>query len=109
MGATYNSKLLTLNARFSGNYQHVSVGMYPPFDYFEHRRACVIKQRQRDARFESLPDLYKGPLTSHQRSILDAPIASLVHDVHSGTLSARSSSGHGWPRGKPSGRRGLTG
>jgi len=62
--------------------------MYPPFDYFEHRRACVIKQRQRDARFESLPDLYKGPLTSHQRSILDAPIASLVHDVHSGTLSA---------------------
>ncbi len=37
--ATYNSKLLTLNARFSGNYQHVSVGMYPPFDYFEHRRA----------------------------------------------------------------------
>merc|ERR1711939_695318 len=85
---TYNSKLMTLNARFSGNYQHVIVGMYPPFDYFEHRRACAIKQRQRDARFESLPDLYKGPLTSHQRSILDAPIASLVHDVHSGTLSA---------------------
>ncbi|KAK5228667.1 hypothetical protein LTR72_002552 [Exophiala xenobiotica] len=61
--------------------------MYPPFDYFEHRRACVIKQRQRDARFESLPDLYKGPLTSQQRSILDAPIASLVADVHKGTLS----------------------
>ncbi|EXJ83440.1 hypothetical protein A1O1_07063 [Capronia coronata CBS 617.96] len=61
--------------------------MYPPFDYFEHRRACVIKQRQRDARFESLPDTYKGPLTSQQRAILDAPIASLVNDVHNGTVS----------------------
>ncbi|KAI1609507.1 amidase signature domain-containing protein [Exophiala viscosa] len=61
--------------------------MYPPLDYFEHRRACVIKQRQRDARFESLPDSYKGPLTSKQRSILNAPIASLVGDVHNGTLS----------------------
>lgn len=47
----------------------------------------VIKQRQRDARFESLPDPYKGPLTSQQRSILNAPIASLVSDVHNGTLS----------------------
>ncbi|KAJ9605734.1 hypothetical protein H2200_009583 [Cladophialophora chaetospira] len=61
--------------------------MYPPFDYFEHRRACVIKQRQRDARFSSLPDAYKGSLTSQQRSILNAPIASLVSDVHSGALS----------------------
>ncbi|KAK4943370.1 hypothetical protein LTR10_017044 [Elasticomyces elasticus] len=61
--------------------------MYPPLDYFEHRRACVIKQRQRDARFESLPDPYKGPLTSQQRSILNTPIASLVSDVHNGTLS----------------------
>ncbi|KIW19045.1 hypothetical protein PV08_03335 [Exophiala spinifera] len=61
--------------------------MNPPFDYFEHRRACVIKQRQRDARFESLPDVYKGPLTSHQRSILNAPIATLVQDVHSGNIS----------------------
>lgn len=49
--------------------------------------SSVIKQRQRDARFESLPDVYKGPLTSHQRSILNAPIATLVQDVHSGTLS----------------------
>ncbi|KIW84689.1 hypothetical protein Z517_00077 [Fonsecaea pedrosoi CBS 271.37] len=61
--------------------------MYPPFDYFEHRRACIIKQRQRDARFESLPDPYKGPLTSQQRSILNAPIAQLVRDVHNGALS----------------------
>ncbi|KIX08056.1 uncharacterized protein Z518_02711 [Rhinocladiella mackenziei CBS 650.93] len=61
--------------------------MYPPFDYFEHRRACVIKQRQRDARFESLPDPYKGPLTSQQRSILNAPIASLVNDVQNSILS----------------------
>ncbi|KIW30772.1 uncharacterized protein PV07_02474 [Cladophialophora immunda] len=61
--------------------------MYPPFDYFEHRRACVIKQRHRDARFDSLPDPYRGPLTSQQRSILNAPIAQLVRDVHDGTLS----------------------
>src|SRR6201999_1504577 len=47
----------------------------------------VIKQRQRDARFSSLPDPYKGPFTSQQRSILAAPIASLVSDVQSGTLS----------------------
>ncbi|ETI27130.1 hypothetical protein G647_09812 [Cladophialophora carrionii CBS 160.54] len=61
--------------------------MYPPFDYFEHRRACVIKQRQRDARFASLPDPYRGPLTTSQRSILSAPISQLVSDVQSGHLS----------------------
>lgn len=47
----------------------------------------VIKQRQRDARFESLPDTYSGPLTSQQISILNTPIASLVHDVQNAVLS----------------------
>lgn len=47
----------------------------------------MIKQRQRDARFDSLPDPYKGPLTSQNRSILDAPIESLVRDVHNNTVS----------------------
>jgi Asp-tRNA(Asn)/Glu-tRNA(Gln) amidotransferase A subunit family amidase len=47
----------------------------------------VIKQRQRDAKFESLPDTYKGPLTSEQRSILNRPIASLVEDVQNSKLS----------------------
>ncbi|ETN37710.1 uncharacterized protein HMPREF1541_07333 [Cyphellophora europaea CBS 101466] len=61
--------------------------MYPPFDYFEHYRACVNKQRKRDARFESLPVTYNGPLTAQQRSILNAPIGSLVQDVQAGKLS----------------------
>ena len=47
----------------------------------------VIKKRQRDARFEALPDAYTGPLTSQQRSILNAPIGSLVADVQAGTTS----------------------
>ena len=47
----------------------------------------MIKQRQRDARFDDLSDPYKGPLTSQQRSILTAPIASLVRDVQNGTTS----------------------
>lgn len=51
------------------------------------RFLSVLKQRQRDARFEALPDAYKGPLTPKQRSILDAPIASLVNDVQTGKLS----------------------
>ena len=49
--------------------------------------SSVIKQRKRDARFEALPDAYRGPLTAQQRSILNAPIGSLVSDVQSGTLS----------------------
>jgi Asp-tRNA(Asn)/Glu-tRNA(Gln) amidotransferase A subunit family amidase len=48
----------------------------------------VIKQRKRDAKFAALPDSYKGPLTAQQRSILSAPIGSLVSDVQSGALSA---------------------
>ena len=47
----------------------------------------MIKQRKRDAKFDALPDIYKGPLTSQQRSILSQPIGSLVSDVQSGTLS----------------------
>jgi Asp-tRNA(Asn)/Glu-tRNA(Gln) amidotransferase A subunit family amidase len=47
----------------------------------------VIKQRKRSERFEALPDPYKGPLTSQQRSILSSPIGSLVADVQSGKLS----------------------
>ncbi|EXJ87338.1 hypothetical protein A1O3_04297 [Capronia epimyces CBS 606.96] len=60
--------------------------MYP-FDYLDHRRACTAKQSQREARFAALPDAYKGPLTSQQRSILNAPISSLVSDVQNGVLS----------------------
>ncbi|RMZ76036.1 hypothetical protein DV737_g5014, partial [Chaetothyriales sp. CBS 132003] len=67
--------------------KETSFAMYPPFDYFEHSRTCTIKQRKRDARFAALPDAYKAPLSSQQRAILDAPIASLVGDVQSGKLS----------------------
>lgn len=47
----------------------------------------MIKQRQRDARFESLPDSYKGVLTASQRTILSTPIAQLVQSVQSGSIS----------------------
>ncbi|KEF56600.1 uncharacterized protein A1O9_06789 [Exophiala aquamarina CBS 119918] len=61
--------------------------MYPPLDYIEHRRTCARKQQERSARFDALSDAYRGPLTSQQRSILYAPIASLVKDVQNNEVS----------------------
>lgn len=55
--------------------------MVAPFDYFEHRKACSFKQKQRADRFASLPSSYSAPLTTQQKSILSKPIAELVQDV----------------------------
>ncbi|GAB7365106.1 hypothetical protein MBLNU230_g6196t1 [Neophaeotheca triangularis] len=55
--------------------------MIPPFDYFEHRAACKQKQHERAGRLAALPGAYHTPLSSTDRSILDAPIDKLVEDV----------------------------
>ncbi|MCJ1311044.1 hypothetical protein MMC25_004714 [Agyrium rufum] len=59
--------------------------MLPPFDYFEHRRACNRKQAERATRIANLPAEYHSPVTAHDREILDASIETLVRDVHEGT------------------------
>ncbi|KAL2432144.1 Amidase 1 [Exophiala dermatitidis] len=69
---------------FTGN---TSGHQWWPRQVYAYYTMFAIKQRQRDARFESLPETYRGPLTSQQRSILKAPIASLVEDVHNSVLS----------------------
>ncbi|KAI9654229.1 MAG: hypothetical protein M1821_006757 [Bathelium mastoideum] len=56
--------------------------MIPPFDYFEHRRACQVKQAERSQRIASLPTPYKTRLSSTERSILGKSIDELVQDVH---------------------------
>ena len=61
---------------------------YPIGGFDTYYRYSTIKQRKRDARFEALPDTYKGPLTDQQRSILHAPISTLVADVQSGKTSS---------------------
>ena len=56
--------------------------MLPPFDYFEHRRACLRKQDERRTRIAALPSPYHSPISSSDREILDKSIENLVQDVH---------------------------
>ncbi|KAK0632067.1 amidase signature domain-containing protein [Immersiella caudata] len=59
-------------------------------DYLQHRRDCRFKQSERAARVASLPEVYYGPITPLEGSILNQPIASLVSSVHSGATSPLS-------------------
>ncbi|KAK4691550.1 hypothetical protein P7C71_g5470, partial [Lecanoromycetidae sp. Uapishka_2] len=61
--------------------------MLPPFDYFEHRRACQKKQAERSKHIADLPSVYTAPISSSDRSILSKPISELVQDVHENVLS----------------------
>lgn len=56
--------------------------MIPPFDYFEHRRACKQKQLERSTRIANLPTQYHSPISQYERDILNKPIEELVQDVH---------------------------
>lgn len=56
-------------------------------DHLLHPPNSARKQQERSARFDGLSDVYRGPLTSQQRSILNAPIASLVKDVQNNQIS----------------------
>ncbi|KAI1859706.1 hypothetical protein JX265_007235 [Neoarthrinium moseri] len=53
--------------------------------YFQHRRDCQFKKRERDDRIRGLTQ-YHGPFTSFDREVIDRPIEGLVQDVHSGVL-----------------------
>ena len=57
--------------------------MLPPFDYFEHRRACQRKKLERIDRIISISSEYHSPISPSDRSILSKPISELVQDVHS--------------------------
>ncbi|KAL9102340.1 MAG: hypothetical protein Q9163_002490 [Psora crenata] len=61
--------------------------MFPPFDYFEHRRACQGKQLQRTSRILSLPFPYHSAISPADRSLLSKPISELVQDVHAHRLA----------------------
>ncbi|SLM33913.1 acetamidase protein [Lasallia pustulata] len=60
--------------------------MLPPFDYFEHRRACLHKQQERSSKIANLPTYYHSPITSGDSNILSKPIEELVQGVHKHVL-----------------------
>ncbi|KAL9615379.1 MAG: hypothetical protein Q9167_000207 [Letrouitia subvulpina] len=55
--------------------------MFPPFDYFEHRRACQQKQLERSSRIANLPSEYHSPVSAQDRVILEKSVEELVHHV----------------------------
>ncbi|GLB39937.1 putative amidase signature enzyme [Lyophyllum shimeji] len=54
------------------------------FSYLAHRKACVEKQNERQARIAELPARYKEPIGSKDASILAQSVSSLVESVQSG-------------------------
>ncbi|EMC99418.1 hypothetical protein BAUCODRAFT_21231 [Baudoinia panamericana UAMH 10762] len=62
--------------------------MIPPFDYFDHIRACKRKQNERASRIATLPRPYLYPLGPSERDILNEDIEDLVNDVQNGEKKA---------------------
>ncbi|KAI5269866.1 amidase signature enzyme [Aureobasidium subglaciale] len=58
-----------------------------PFGGSQHRQICQRKQDERASRIANLPSSYQGPLSSSERSILDAPIDELVQNIQSSSQS----------------------
>ncbi|KAG9725517.1 hypothetical protein KCU63_g13108, partial [Aureobasidium melanogenum] len=52
-----------------------------PFGSSQHRQICQRKQDERASRIANLPESYQSPISSSERTILDAPIEELVEDV----------------------------
>ncbi|KAG9849100.1 amidase signature enzyme, partial [Aureobasidium melanogenum] len=52
-----------------------------PFGSSRHRQICQRKQDERASRIANLPQSYQSPISSSERTILDAPIEELVEDV----------------------------
>ncbi|KAL2055301.1 hypothetical protein ABVK25_004639 [Lepraria finkii] len=61
--------------------------MFPPFDYWEHYRACRDKQLQRSRRVTQLPFAYHQPITLNDHNILSRPVEELVQDVQKQIIS----------------------
>ncbi|KAI4216521.1 MAG: hypothetical protein LQ351_001010 [Letrouitia transgressa] len=55
--------------------------MFPPFDYFEHLRACQQKQLERSSRIANLPFEYHDPVSAQDRDILEKSVEELVQHV----------------------------
>ncbi|KAH0543550.1 hypothetical protein FGG08_002111 [Glutinoglossum americanum] len=51
-------------------------------DYFQHRRDCKWKQRERDLRIATLPAPYLGSLSALDKTIHGKSVEELVQDVH---------------------------
>ncbi|PKY04464.1 putative acetamidase [Aspergillus campestris IBT 28561] len=60
----------------------------PPFDYFTYRRVRNLKQRERAARFASLPASYHTAFTVFDKSVINKPIGQLVQEVQNSSLAA---------------------
>ncbi|OSX63278.1 hypothetical protein POSPLADRAFT_1055336 [Postia placenta MAD-698-R-SB12] len=57
------------------------------FSYLAHRRACQSKQQERKERIQSLPPIYRAPLSASDKGILALPLSQLVSNVQAGELS----------------------
>ncbi|KZT66577.1 amidase signature enzyme [Daedalea quercina L-15889] len=57
------------------------------FSFLTHRKACAAKQQERRERIESLPPVYRAPLTPSDKSILTQSAYQIVAGVQSGSLS----------------------
>ncbi|KAG9559226.1 amidase signature enzyme, partial [Aureobasidium melanogenum] len=58
-----------------------------PFGSSRHRQICQRKQDERASRIANLPTSYQSPISSSERTILNAPIEELVEDVQKSTKS----------------------
>ncbi|RKU48471.1 hypothetical protein DL546_003751 [Coniochaeta pulveracea] len=59
-------------------------------DYLQHRRDCQFKQAERTQTIASLPAPYHIGITAQDKETVNAPIATLVSNVHSGTTTPLS-------------------
>ena len=55
--------------------------------YTEGLLLSAFKQNERSSRIVALPEYYKAPITSNDKSILSRPIAELVQDVQKQVIS----------------------
>ncbi|KAI0305276.1 amidase signature enzyme [Multifurca ochricompacta] len=57
------------------------------FSYLAHRRACLIKQKEREERINNLPAEYHTAITQKDRDIINQDVVSLVAKVQSGHVN----------------------
>ncbi|ESK87066.1 amidase protein [Moniliophthora roreri MCA 2997] len=61
------------------------------WSYFEHLRACRIKQQERRDRIASLPPEFHNPLSARDKEILDLPVSELALRVRRGEIDPEAS------------------
>ncbi|KAF9256401.1 amidase signature enzyme [Marasmius fiardii PR-910] len=61
------------------------------WSYFEHRKACRVKQEERRDRIARLPNVFHSPLTAEEKRILDLPVSELAENVRNGKIQPQAS------------------